>query len=170
MMHELRPLGLAHGEMLQVHIGRAAQRKIDHAGGDRLVGEAIDQNERAGLAALGVRIERQRPRNGHVADADLVELERLRGELRQGFDVDPVVQIGHGCRHGGVIDLHQVGAPGQQLVVGHPDQVGGELVGDLRTVAHGCQHVAARDIDLVGKRDGDRISGLGALELRRRDR
>ena len=87
MVHELRSFGLAHGQVLQVHVGRTAQRKIDHVGGDRLVGEAIDQNERAGLSAFGVRIERQRPRNGHVADADLVELERLRSELRQGVDV-----------------------------------------------------------------------------------
>ena len=165
MVHELRPLGLAHGQMLQVHVGGAAQCEIDHAGGDRLVGEAIDQNERAGLAVLGVRIERQRPRNGHVANADLVELERLRGKLRQGVDVEPVVEIGNGCRHGRVIDLHQIGAPGQQLVVGHPDQVSGELVGDLRTVAHGRQHVATRDIDLVGERDGDRISRLGTVEF-----
>ena len=69
-----------------------------------------------------------------------------------------MVEIGNGCRQGGAIDLHQVGASGQQFVVGHPHQVSSELVGDLRTVAHGCQHVAARDIDLVGKRDGDGIS------------
>ena len=141
------------------------KREIDHTGGDGFVGEAVDQDERAGVAVLRVRVERQRPRNRHVADADFVERQRLGGKLRQRVDVEPVFEVGNGRRHGRVIDLHQIGAAGQQLVVGHPDQMSGELVGDLRTVAHGCQHVAAGDIDFIGKRDGYRISGLGALEF-----
>jgi hypothetical protein len=46
--------------------------------------------------------------------------------------------------------LQEVGAAGQHLLVGHPQNFGGELVGDLRAGAWGShQHVAARDIDLA---------------------
>ena len=36
----------------------------------------------------------------------------------------------------------------------------GELVGDLRAVAQRGEHVAARNVDFVGERDGDRVAGL----------
>ena len=51
------------------------------------------------------------------------------------------------------------------MFIRHPDQVGRELVGNLRTVAQRRKHVAARNVDFVGKRDGDRISGLRGIEI-----
>ena len=74
--------------LLVVDIGGAAQREIDHAGGDRFVGIAIDQDEGAGIAVVGVGIERDRPRDRQIANADFVQRQRLGGELRQRVDVD----------------------------------------------------------------------------------
>ena len=51
------------------------------------------------------------------------------------------------------------------MLVRHPDQMGGELVGDLRAVAQRGKHVAARNVDFVGERDGDRIPRLRGVEI-----
>ena len=48
---------------------------MDQTGADGLVGEAVDQDEAAGLAILGVRIERDRPVQADVADADFVQFQ-----------------------------------------------------------------------------------------------
>ena len=40
-----------------------------------------------------------------------------------------------------------------------------ELVGDLRPVAQRGKHVAARNVDFVGERDGDRIARLRGIEI-----
>ena len=76
----------------------AAQREMDHAGADGAVGEAVDQDEAAGVVVLGVGIESDRLVEAHVADADLVQFERFRGQLFQRVDVDLVLDIGDGRR------------------------------------------------------------------------
>ena len=50
--------------------------------------------------------------------------------------------------------------PGHQRLVVHPDQMRGELIGDLGPRVGLDQDVAARDVDLVGEREGDGIAGL----------
>ena len=62
--------GLADRQVLMMDIGGPAQREIDHAGGDRFVRIAIDQDEGAGIAIVGIRIERDRPGDRKIADAD----------------------------------------------------------------------------------------------------
>ena len=148
-----------------VDIGGPAQGEIDHSGGDRFVGIAIDQDEGAGIAVVRVRIERDRSGNRQIADAHLVQRQRLGGKLRQRIDVDLVLEVGHRRGDGAMIDFHQVRAPGQQIFVRHPDQVGRELVGNLRAIAHRGKHVAAGNIDFVGERDGDRIAGDRGVEI-----
>ena len=60
LLLERRALGLADQQRLPVDIGAAPQPEGDHAGADRAVGEAIDDDEGAGLAVLGVRVEGDR--------------------------------------------------------------------------------------------------------------
>ncbi len=48
-------------------VGRAAQRERDHAGADRLVGVAVDDDEGAGLAVVVVGIECDRRRGREIA-------------------------------------------------------------------------------------------------------
>ena len=43
--------------------------------------------------------------------------------------------------------------------------MGGELVGNLRAVAQRGKHVAARNVDFIGERDGDRVAGLAGVEI-----
>ncbi len=161
VMHQPAALGLADGDGLAMDIGRAPQREIDHAGGDRLVGIAVDQDEGAGVAVVGVRIEGDRPRHRQIADADLVQRQRLGGKLGERVDVDLVLEAGHGRRQRRVVDLHQIRALRQQPVGRHPDQMRGELIGHLRALARCRQHVAAGDVDFVGERDGDGIASFG---------
>ena len=72
-------------------IGRATQTEVDHAGAGGRVGEAVDENERAGLAILRVRVERDRRRGREVAQADLVERQRARRDVLQRIDIDLVL-------------------------------------------------------------------------------
>ena len=60
LLLERGALGLADRERLPVDVGGAAQPEGDHAGADGVVGEAVDQDEGAGLAVLGVGVERDR--------------------------------------------------------------------------------------------------------------
>ena len=51
------------------------------------------------------------------------------------------------------------------MLVRHPNQVGHELVGDLRSIAQRGKHVAARNVDFIGERDGDRIPRLRGFDI-----
>ena len=148
-----------------MHVGRAPQPMRDHARRRRLVGLAVDQDEGAGLAIVGVGIEGDRRRRREIAEADLVELEALGGELVECVDVDAVLELGDLRRHGAGADLHQIRAAGQHRVGAHPDEMRGELVGDLRPARRMRKHVAARDVDFVGERQRHRVARFGALLL-----
>jgi len=54
-------------------------------------------------------------------------------------------------------DLDQILPMGKHVLLGHPKDVSGELIGDLGTGFRRDQHVAARNIDLVGEDEGDRL-------------
>ncbi len=84
---------LGDGEVLVVDVGGAAQREVDQARARGGVGGAVDQDEGAGVAVLGVGVEGDRRRGGEVAEADLVQPQRLGGIVLQRVDVDPVLQI-----------------------------------------------------------------------------
>ena len=91
----------------------------------------------------------------------------LAALLVERVDVDAVLEVGD--RHGHELrarDLHQVGAARQQLLVAHPDHVGGELVGDRAAASCGRgQDVAARDVDLVGEGQRHGVAGLGRGQI-----
>ena len=156
------------GEALAVDVGGAAQAVGDHPRRRRFVGGAVDQDEGPGLAVLRVRVVGDRRGGGEIGEADLVERQRLGGELVEIVDVDAMLELGHRGRDGARADLHQVGAAGQQRLVAHPDQMGGELVGDLRPRGGRRQHVAAGDVDLVGERQRHRVARFGLFGRRRR--
>ena len=68
---------LVHVQRLPMDIGGAAQAEIDHAGADRGVGEAVDQDEAAGIAIVAIGIEGQRLGQGEIGIADFVERQGL---------------------------------------------------------------------------------------------
>ena len=137
---------------LRVDVGRAAQAELDHAGADRGVGVAVDQDEGAGVAVVRVGVEGDRCSTVDRLQKPIsFSASVLRGQVLERVDVDLVLEAGDLGRHGLGADAHQVGAAGKQRLLGHPQHVGGELVGHLRPVRGADQHVAARDIDLVGQ-------------------
>ena len=51
---------LVHVERLPMDVGGAAQREVDEAHADRVVGEAVDDDEAAEVAVLGIGCEGDR--------------------------------------------------------------------------------------------------------------
>ena len=86
---------LVHVERLPMDVGCPAQAVADHAGGDRRIGEAVDQDERAGRAVVVIDVEGDRLRQRQVAEADIVESERLGRERLEALDVDMVLEVAH---------------------------------------------------------------------------
>ena len=69
---------LVHVERLPVHVAGAPEREVQHAGADRVVGDAVDEDEAAGVAVDLVGIEGDRAVELEVAHADLVQVELAR--------------------------------------------------------------------------------------------
>ena len=87
--------GLVDLERLPVDVGaRGAAPKSIMPGADRGVGEAVDQDEAARVAVLGVGIEGDRLGRVEIAEADFVELQRLAGDVLERVDVDLVLELG----------------------------------------------------------------------------
>ena len=92
----------------------------------------------------------------------------MRGrEMLAGVDVDLVLDAWSPSPAPCLVPIaQQIGAAGHQRLLVHPDEVGGELVGDFRAGASGGdQQVAARDVDLVGERQRDGVAGLRLREV-----
>ena len=53
----------------------------------------------------------------------------------------------------------------QERLVGHPDQMGGELIGDLRPIGGCRQDVTAGNVDLVGERQRHRLTSRSGVEF-----
>ena len=85
--------------------------------------------------------------------------------MLERVDVDLVLGLGHGGRHGARADLEQIGATGEHLVLGHPDEMALELIGDRRRGGGSCDDIAPGDVDLIGERDGDRLPGTGFSQI-----
>ena len=148
---------------LPVHVLRAAQGKVQHAGAHGVVGEAVDHDEAAQVAVLRIGFEHHRLIQVQVAHADLVQLQRARGQVLQRVDVDLVLGLCHRRAHRACAELEQIGAAGQHGLFVHPHQRGFKLIrhGGLVFSAH--QYVPAADVDLVFQRERD---GLAAHRLR----
>ena len=159
------PRRLVHVERLPVDVLRAAQREMHQPGAHGRVGQAVDQDEAARIAVLGIRIERDRLIEREVADADLVQRERLRGEMLERVDVDLVLRLRDRRRDDFRADLHPVRASRQHRLVGHPDDRDVELVRDPGWPVGRREYVATAHVDLVLERDRDRLAGDRLLEI-----
>ena len=80
-------------------------------------------------------------------------------------DVDLVLELGDRGADGARADLQQIGAAGQQRLLGHPDQMGGELVGDFRPRVGGDEDIAAATVDLAVERQRHGVAGAGRGEV-----
>lgn len=142
-------------DRLPMNVFGAAEREMNQARADGAIGQAIDQDETAGVAVLNVGIKGNWLVEAQVADADLVELQRFRRQLFQGVDVDLVLDVGDGRQGELRADLDPVLSAGQHRLLGHPDDRHLELVGHARQRIDAGQHIAAADVDLVFQHDGD---------------
>src|ERR1700728_2980456 len=79
-------------ERLPVNILRSAQREVQRTGGQRVMRDAIDQNEAAEIAATGVWLECDRAVELELADANLVELEAFGRQVLPGVDIELVLE------------------------------------------------------------------------------
>jgi hypothetical protein len=125
----------------------------------------------APVSRLVVRVERDRLVEREVADADLVQRERLRGEMLERVDVDLVFRLRD--RRGDLLraDLDPVRAPRQHRLVRHPDDRRLELVRNAGQRFGLGEHVAAAHVDLVLERQRDRLAGdcLGKIAVHRHE-
>src|SRR4051812_16219625 len=78
-------------KVLGMDVVRAAQREVQHARADGLIGEAIDDDKAAGVAVMRIRIERDRLVELELANADFVQLELLRRDMLERIHIDPVL-------------------------------------------------------------------------------
>ena len=91
---------LVHVERLPMDVGGAAQGEIDQPHADRVVGEAVDDDEAAEMAVLVIGREGDGAVEIEIADADLVEAQRLRRDMLQRVDVDLVFRLPRTCPEG----------------------------------------------------------------------
>src|SRR5712671_1066671 len=141
-----------------------AQAEGDHPGSRRFVGEAVDQDKSAGLAADRIRIKSDVHGGGEIAEPDLVQAEGLVRQMRQRIDVDAVLERGNGGRHGTGPDLQQIGAAWDQWMIAHPDHMGCELVDEFGRLAGVCEEITTRDVDISLKGESDRLALLRSVE------
>src|SRR5215469_14912369 len=81
------PQPLVDVERLPVHVLRAPQREMNQPRSHRRIADAVDEDEAAKGAVARVRLERDRLVELDLADADVVELEALRGRVLERVDV-----------------------------------------------------------------------------------
>ena len=97
-------LALVDGESLVMDVIGAAQAVKDHAGGDGLIGVAIDQDKGAGVAVDLIGVESDLRAVAILQYADFVKRQRLGGKRFERGDVQLVFERGHGGRGHAVAD------------------------------------------------------------------
>ncbi len=136
-----------------------------HAGADGDVAQPVDQDKAAGIADLLIRVERHRIGEAQLAQADLVELELACGQLVELVDLDAVADSLHltATLLGGQLDV--VDPARLQGLLPHPDDMGQQVLGHLRTVGGIHQQVAAADVDFIREGDRDGLTRQGVLQI-----
>jgi len=99
-----------------------------------------------------VGIERDRRGGRQVAEPDLVQAQGLVRQLRQGLDIDPVLEGGDGGRHRSCADLQQVGTARNEGLLAESDDMRGELVDAFRPITRVGKEIAAGNVDLAVER------------------
>src|ERR1051326_1231661 len=159
-----RALALVEQQLLPRHVGAAAQAEGDHASAQRAVAHAVYNNERAGPAIRLVGIEGNRRGGGQITERNVVETERGRRQMFATVGVDAIFYRRYGDRGGFRRQPRQIGAARHQRLAVHPDEVGGELIGNFGTRSRADQDVAAADVYLIGQRHRYRHAGTGGGE------
>ncbi len=133
------PLSLQRRARMFVHIERlpmnvlgTTQSEAEQARADRVIGDLVDQDEAAGLAIVRVGIERDRAIETQIADADLVELQLLRGQMLHRVDVHLVLRRRDAAGDGARAELDQIRTAGKHRFLVHPDDGRLELIGNRR--------------------------------------
>jgi len=134
-----------------MNIGRPAQPMRDQPRGRRGVGRTVDQNESTGRMVCLVGVECERCGRGEVADANLVQTQGFRRKFAERIDVQTMLEFGHRRGNGPRARFHKIRAARQQPILAHPDEMRGELAGNLGPVLRVAQNIAARDIELIGQ-------------------
>ncbi|MNV56100.1 hypothetical protein D3C71_1483690 [compost metagenome] len=150
---------------LPVDVLRATQGKVQESGADRIVGQAVNHDETAGIAIFLVGIKCDWLIKAQVADADFIQVQCLGGEVLERIDVDLVFRCRAGGRHGLGADLQQIGAARQHRLIAHPDDRRLELVCHPGRCIDRRENVAPADIDLVLERNRDRLARDGFLKV-----
>ena len=164
LAEDFLPVGHGHGGLFAHDItirergGRRGSRHgaiEDHTGGHGGVGEAIDENEVAGLAVALVVIVGNWTMEGQQHPADIIHVKFGGIGFAHGVNIDPVAQFidGSGNDVGGLLD--QKGLSGRNRLFVHPDEHGFPLVADLGHVVGMHQHAAAAHVDFVLQRHRD---------------
>lgn len=97
-----------HIKALPRNVLRAAEAVVDDTGTERRIGDAVDQDEGAGLAVGRIGIERHRLVSRKGERPNLVELQRLGRALLKRVDVGAELEVGDGHRHLLRAELQQV--------------------------------------------------------------
>ncbi len=103
-----------------MHIGGAAQGKAYHARADRVIGRLVNQDETAQQPVVLIGGKGHLSVNRQGNKADFVQLQRARGKLFQRIDIDLIFRRVDNRRTGLCPHFHQIGAPRQHGVFGHP--------------------------------------------------
>src|SRR3546814_8230699 len=73
-------------DRLPMDVLAAAQREMDHAGGNRAVAHPVNQDEAPQIGVIGIGLERYSPVQGDVAHANRVQGQRFGGLMHDGVD------------------------------------------------------------------------------------
>jgi len=96
----------------------AAQGEADRPGPDRRLAHLVDQDEDGDLAVFHIGGEGDVRAQGQVTDADVVQLQRPRGQRLRGVDIHLVPDVGDRGGDGARTQLQIVLAAGQQRRTG----------------------------------------------------
>ena len=99
-----------------------------HAGGNGVVAQAVDQNKAARVAVAGVGVERDHAVKLELHHADFIhtQLSRWAGFLR--IHIQLVAESGDGGLHRFSTDFEQKAAACADCLLVHPNQVGFKLI------------------------------------------
>src|SRR6266567_8861899 len=108
MPFEIGTLSRADGGVMPMDVAGSPQREGDDPGSRGLLGKAVDQDEGARIAAFLIRVEGNRHAGRQIAEADLVDLEGARRDMRPAIYIDPVLQRGDRRRNVTRADLEPI--------------------------------------------------------------
>lgn len=129
----------------------------DHASGDGVVGEFVDEDDASGDTVGAVGIEEERLGGAELKACNVIEADfEIVFDFVEGVDVDLIADFADNGFDfpGGVTE--DVFATGLEFFLGiKPTDHDLEVLADGRLVMRFGEHVAAADIDFIFERDGD---------------